>query len=643
MMEPPTPPRTGASSLDEAPSRKRRRIQDSSISGSELSIASSSSGGSYTAERYRVGIPALQLLPLKTLPSLSPLASAKVAEFLHRIHALLERRYVEFEEHDIDLCCRTIPGDTPSNDDLTLLIIARWNSDNDGQNWYLVADDIRELFVSTSITRSIKVELVSEKLTASRMLGVVESNHPMVTAWPTMRPLVHAIIAESPKLSAGWRSIDVVRIGFDSDDYYPMPITVSITVDWALDRRDWVHAERRIKETLESHNLSDIEVEFERGDVNPLAFQLKKPTRRAKGPHEYYVEHYPQRLALGADFGPEKYFTVGPIGPHMNGPHATIGGYIEIARNEGPFHKYAVTNYHCVREAIPGFHYKRGRDGLPEAGEVLPTSMLRECDQKGMGPGHPDRKAFTFESPSRRKHNSTLQYHDEEIQYNLSFPQQKAEQAKALDDIIAKHRESREAKIRFFDQDKHKLGSLWMCSGFKERTASNGRIDLAFIEVHPDRMGDNTIPSPSAWGIFTPPAAASFGGQLEGLASCARGADLKRVYKVGSRTAATTGCFNSIKSDVKVSWDKDVGMGSSTEYCFVAEAHTEPRPFQDHGDSGSFVFAELGEWIGVTWGGSLKANANGQILGYVTDAVDVISWIDSRGDGNTYRARLPTA
>ena len=119
--------------------------------------------------------------------------------------------------------------------------------------------------------------------------------------------------------------------------------------------------------------------------------------------------------------------------------------------------------------------------------------------------------------------------------------------------------------------------------------------------------------------------------------------NLKRVYKVGSRTGATTGCFNNIKSDVKISWDKDLGLGESTEYCFVSEVHTEPRPFQDHGDSGAFVFAELGEWVGVTWGGSLKANANRQTLSYVTDVVDAISWIESRGDGETYRVRLPTA
>ena len=151
MMESPTSPRTEASSLDEANSRKRRRVQDSSTAGSELSITSSSSGGAYTAERYRVGIPALQLLPLLALLSICPLASARVAEFLPRIHGLLERRYIEFEEHDIDLCCRTIPGDTPSNDDLTLLVIAKWNSDNDGQNWYLAADDIRKLFVSAEL------------------------------------------------------------------------------------------------------------------------------------------------------------------------------------------------------------------------------------------------------------------------------------------------------------------------------------------------------------------------------------------------------------------------------------------------------------------------------------------------------------
>lgn len=91
-------------------------------------------------------------------------------------------------------------------------------------------------------------------------------------------------------------------------------------------------------------------------------------------------------------------------------------------------------------------------------------------------------------------------------------------------------------------------------------------------------------------------------------------------------------------------WDKHVGMGHSTEYCFVADDHSDTidaRPFMYHGgDSGCFVFTNAGKWAGVEHGGSVKANVTGKALGYVTDAEDIIAWINGLGGGNKYEARL---
>ena len=257
------------------PNIARCCIQDSSSAGSDLSIVPNPSIGAFTAERYRVGIPALQSLPLHTTTSPPLAASIKISRFLPRIYEILERRDVDFEDDGIDLRHRTIPGDVPSDDDLTLLIDTNWNSDDDGQKWYLAAGDIRDLLTTSSVTSNIKVELLSWKLVTRRIIEAVEATHPMVEAWPRLNPLVHAIIAESPKLEQGWGSIDVLRIGFQSDECAPpMPVTVSITVDWSLDHWDWVRAEREIKNLLERNHLSDVEVEFLRGDVGPNATGL---------------------------------------------------------------------------------------------------------------------------------------------------------------------------------------------------------------------------------------------------------------------------------------------------------------------------------------------------------------------------------
>ena len=42
---------------------------------------------------------------------------------------------------------------------------------------------------------------------------------------------------------------------------------------------------------------------------------------------DYMKEDYPENM--GADFGPEKYFTNGPHGEIVAGPIATLGGYVD--------------------------------------------------------------------------------------------------------------------------------------------------------------------------------------------------------------------------------------------------------------------------------------------------------------------------
>ena len=54
-------------------------------------------------------------------------------------------------------------------------------------------------------------------------------------------------------------------------------MTISIIVDWNLDRQDWALAERQITQVLDGEELHDVKVEFERGDVYPMTFPLRTP------------------------------------------------------------------------------------------------------------------------------------------------------------------------------------------------------------------------------------------------------------------------------------------------------------------------------------------------------------------------------
>ena len=627
-MEMPTPPQTEGSSRS-AHSLGRRRVQDSSTEGSDISGISRSSPGAYTAERFRVGIPALQLLPLyeTLLPSTAP-ALIKFREFLPRIEQILRDREVEYDENEVELLHRNIPGEELSEDDLTVVILAEWSNDADGQKWLLAAEDIHTVLLSSHLTRRINVELLSWQLTAPRTMLPLEPNHPLVGAWTRVNPRIHTVLEKTARLQETWKSIDVLRLGYVSEDYQETPVTISITVDWILDRRDWALAERQIAQVLAGEELHDVEVEFERGDVYPMTFPIRTPTMSVTiDSPDIHMKEYPQRVPMGSDFGPEKYF------PEGNGPTATIGGFLEVLQPDQTYQKYAFTNYHCARGILEGFAYIEGPEGSVVNAEVPINSQLDKIDNNGMDPMF-DRTNMTFESPSRRKHNFTLQYHDEEIQSrrsrSLSEPKRQL-----LDELIADHERRRAQKVQFFDEERHKYGRLWMCSGLKQRTKHNGRLDIALIDVKSIRLGDNTVPDVSAWPLDQAPIKAC-GKLLHGLESCKEGVNLGPVFKVGSATRNTSGQFSAIKSDVRMEWDKRLGIKNhSTEYCFVTRMAV---PFTSHGDSGSFFFEDFGSWVGAAFGGSTKGGVR-EVLNYVMDAQDILDWINEKR-GNVNAARL---
>ena len=218
------------------------------------------------------------------------------------------------------------------------------------------------------------------------MLQPVEATNPLVEAWPNIRSQLHSILEQDTTLNLDWKAIDVLRIGFQTTPL-PFPIIVSITVDWKVDSSDWIVSEERIQELLNKSGFPDVKVEFEHGEVNATAtFPIQLPQKEIGScvSGDIIYAAYKDRISIGADFGPARYFKRAPSGVPINGPFATLGGYI-IARERGkPPMKLALTNYHAVREAIEGFEYvdkvpmdvKAGfEDALALAGSELHSKL----------------------------------------------------------------------------------------------------------------------------------------------------------------------------------------------------------------------------------------------------------------------------
>ena len=101
------------------------------------------------------------------------------------------------------------------------------------------------------------------------------------------------------------------------------------------------------------------------------------------------------------------------------------------------------------------------------------------------------------------------------------------------------------------------------------------------------------------------------------------------VFKLGSMTGGTAGIFNGAKAFVKLGyWDKR--KKQSRELMFIGgecQAVDENRHFSLPGDSGGWVFDDLGNWLGVIVAGE-KFDADkpvSQHVTYVIPAKDIVN------------------
>lgn len=77
----------------------------------------------------------------------------------------------------------------------------------------------------------------------------------------------HKLMDSSEELSNNICSIDLLRLGFDKDNPSNNPIVISTTVDWSIDPPVYLHVQKKIVERLREERFSEVEVEFERGEI----------------------------------------------------------------------------------------------------------------------------------------------------------------------------------------------------------------------------------------------------------------------------------------------------------------------------------------------------------------------------------------
>lgn len=292
----------------------------------------------------------------------------------------------------------------------------------------------------------------------------------------------------------------------------------------------------------------------------------------------------------------------------------TMGCYIEIANQSGKWKCFALTNYHVVRPAIPGFKLPAG------AADCLPPeegTELRQADLFGFKPGH--NFQTPIESPSRNKHNKTVAYY------------------RRLAELAPAQKEFAERRVKesveFFDSGKHIFGYLFAGSGFAFRTADNGSLDWALIEVLPSRLGNNNLPSQSIWPMtllnFLPPDNICGKPLRKPAPAHELGHEDKNVYKVSAITKATTGAFSAHLADSRLTnWgymiDADICKRTS-EHVFISRSPLYGPRFANRGDSGAVVYDGNARSLGLLFRGD--ANDGFHRPAYVTPLEHVLTHI----------------
>ena len=632
----PTPFETERGSIEEQQAFKRRQVQDDSRSRDDLPIHSGSilAREGFTYEKYRVGCPPLQLLPLtggflREDTGVYPV----LRRFMPKIEEILEANGIEVDEGDddgfswgIDFVHRTVDDETPSRNNLTLLIPAVWHDDAPFQ-WLHAVDKIRTILVKNILTRAVKVELIAEELSARRRITVLKSDDPIVPIWDELRPQIRSIINQNEALRDRWWSIGAVRMGYADGPSYdepeaPLP-TLSILVSWDVNPFQWQGSESQLKNLLRSYNLPDMDVHFSRGEICSDVFQLQKPSTPRESRNILRSSAYAEKIGMGADFGPAKYFTKAP-GQPIHGPSGTIGGYIDAMSVSGAKLRLGLTNYHTVRPSINGYIYTEGSRNEAVPAIVPQGSDLEKCDRDGLRPDFPGRDKMIFESPSRCRHNFTIDYRERDLPNPDIDPARFQREQAELDRMKD-----------FFDQGKHIFGKTWAASGYCTRTAEKGRLDWALLEVAAThRIGSNILPSEAGWPQGVPkPKAVRLGSLMNGLGSCKSPIHRDRVFKKGGSTGITQGQCNPIKDDVQmVTTDKAYGLPHSEEYAFIINPYSD-RAFSEKGDSGSMIFTSAGKWMGLLWGGRLDDKSTPGSLCYATDAQALLQALNETFEG----------
>ncbi|EKJ67401.1 hypothetical protein FPSE_12423 [Fusarium pseudograminearum CS3096] len=618
--------------------------------------------------RYRAAWPELRPLPLvwaSDPPWSTPLLQQRRYEIEETVIEILERLGLEFDDGNAAEVwfANQHMASQPDTCVPTIVIYSSW-SENKQTLWETVVREVAlvlyHMFKGSEVAYdSIHIDMQSPELGGTIYYEPVNDCDDLCDSWDDVRALVHQRLEA---FKATERSMVAICLL-----HYRESITIYIAVDYSSDETGWLEVIADIKANMDRYKRgwTDVQVHIQHNAGASYSFDMLPPaydsgaTRKVCSEGKLFYGDYQQAVKPGDDFGAD---TSSSDGSKMPVGFGTIGCFIEIKTKSNPVWKrYALTSYHAVRPALPGFRLEIVGEGSKPA-PPEPNSECWNADSKGYAPGHsatPPR----FESPSRVKHNFTTWHIADRTETSNRISDEleaelqrtgKTRTQKTIDSIrksVQEGREERQKKIDFFNDGKQALGTLFAASGYMRRVSVDGdrhkaRLDWALIDVAEHRQGSNRLPSWSAWeqkyeSVRITPYLLDES-LLEETQS--DGPDNSYVWKLSAANGPTVGTYCRNRIACAVAEDKHLRDGASetAEYIYQPDSGCMHGTYCAKGDSGSVVFDKNGKVIGLYSAGiKIRQSFGNEGFGIVTPIEHIFQDIkDFLGDVTAIRVAM---
>jgi hypothetical protein len=577
---------------------------------------------SLTIEEYRISGPIYLPIPVEWDGSVGQrYLDAWEAGLESDVHQILENRHIFLSAVNLEKrTTKHVRAGPRTADYIFVQITQPFRS---GQ-WLLAANEILELCRRKGLD-GLNIEIADLRGLAPRISTIISPILPIVCEWDDLLP----DIMEALKPNVGWLTIDLVnrRPGTDFGSLGKTSIVPTILITIQEDTKEsYTTATDKIRSLLDPR-FPDVTVEVIRGTLDycvsteylgpafdqhedkPLQDEDLYPVFGHHGDKLWQDEGY-----MGA--------SIQRVGSRSCG---TLGCFIKLRYPNGACSIYGLTNFHVV---MPHHEeYKRHnystltwiRKGLrPDYGTPFPINMPSEIDL-----GHARKSHVQFVKGIEGDVAAGIPAHRQcQVYRALEVQGLNPEDSMSRGDVrLARHLmdelTASRARINAIDwrMKNMRLGVVYAGSGIR-RERSGQIMDWALIKVDSARVpAANKLPLKMNGAIM-------LSWQIDCIGSPA---PAQKVYKIGRRSNQTCGVVNPVQSTQLLAWEDRDGtltyaVGAAWTVMNRQNDELSNRYFSGKGDSGSAVFTQHGEFVGLLYA---RAEPERQ-TSYITSAQDLV-------------------